>query len=52
MALTRGPVWARHGCTLYFIEGRTMMAVAIDDATTFDCESQVEQFDVNFQLVG
>jgi hypothetical protein len=30
------PIWARNGRELYYLEGRKMMAVAVDARTTFD----------------
>ena len=41
------PVWARNGSELYYLEGKRMMAVAIDTAKRFDFKPAVPLFETS-----
>ena len=45
------PVWARDGRTLYYLDGRTMMAAAVVETTNaFELEAPVRLFDGDFRI--
>ena len=44
------PVWARDGRTLYYLDGRTMMAAAVSTSAGLDLEAPVRLFDGDFRV--
>ena len=43
------PVWARDGRTLYYVEGRALMAVTVDTSTGFEFGPPVRLFEDDFR---
>ncbi len=43
------PVWARDGRTLYYLDGRTMMATTVDTSNGFEFDRPVRLFHGDFQ---
>ena len=43
------PVWARDGRTLYYLEGRALMAVTVDTSTGFEFGAPVRLFEGGFR---
>ena len=46
------PAWARDGLTLFYVEGREVMAVAVDTAAGFDFGAPVPLFDGRIPIGG
>ena len=43
------PLWARDGRTLYYVEGRAVMAVTVDTSTGFEFDAPVRRFEDDFR---
>ena len=44
------PAWARDGGTLYYLDGRTMMAATVETSTGFEFAAPVRVFDGDFRI--
>ena len=44
------PVWARDGRTLYYLDGRTMMAAAVETSAEFQLAAPVRLFEGDFRI--